>query len=76
MELVSRRIVHFNVTESANYDVDSPFENHTIHNIWNQLVYRTKTKRCSLWRYVQDEDRIAFVFDLPSRNNTCFASMI
>ncbi len=42
----------------------------------NQLDYRNRPKRCSLWRYVQGEDRIAFVLDLPSRGDTCFAGIL
>jgi hypothetical protein len=42
----------------------------------NQVDYTRWPKRCSLWRYVQAEDRIAYIMDLPSRGDTCFAAAI
>jgi diadenosine tetraphosphatase ApaH/serine/threonine PP2A family protein phosphatase len=42
----------------------------------NQLKYSLAPKRCAVWRYVQDEDRIAFLLDLPSRGDTCFPAWI
>ena len=45
-------------------------------SIRNALGYIVTAKRCSLWRYDRLENRLAFVLDLPSRGDTCFASMI
>jgi hypothetical protein len=42
----------------------------------DQAHYIWTGKRCSLWRWVQGEERIAFVLDLPSRGDTCFASAL
>ncbi len=42
----------------------------------NQIEYSSAPKRCSLWRFVQGEDRVAFILDLPSRGDTCFPAMI
>jgi hypothetical protein len=70
--LLARR----NVTETGRYDLALPFESRTLHTIHNQLSYMWSGKRCSLWRWVPGEDRMAFVVDLPSRGDTCFASAI
>ncbi|HVZ88899.1 MAG TPA: hypothetical protein VHG72_18155 [Polyangia bacterium] len=42
----------------------------------NQLAYITEAKRCSLWRYDPDGGKVGFVLDLPSRGDTCFASVL
>ena len=42
----------------------------------NQLAYITEAKRCSLWRYDPDSGKVGFVLDLPSRGDTCFASVL
>jgi hypothetical protein len=68
--VVARR----NVTSSGAYDVASgpPL----LRTIQNELSYITTAKRCSLWRFIRGEDRLAFVLDLPSRGDTCFPSVI
>jgi|JI10StandDraft_1071094.scaffolds.fasta_scaffold14840_2 hypothetical protein len=40
------------------------------------LRYVAAPKRCSLWRIVQDELRVAYITDLPSNGDTCFPSVI
>jgi hypothetical protein len=42
----------------------------------NQLAYITEAKRCALWRYDQATGKVGFVLDLPSRGDTCFASVV
>jgi len=42
----------------------------------NQLAYITQAKRCALWRYDTATDSVGFVLDLPSRGDTCFASVL
>jgi hypothetical protein len=42
----------------------------------NQLAYITQAKRCSLWRYDRATGKVGFVLDLPSRGDTCFASVL
>jgi hypothetical protein len=42
----------------------------------NQLAYITQAKRCSLWRYDATTGNVGFVLDLPSRGDTCFASVL
>jgi hypothetical protein len=44
--------------------------------VFLQEKYACARKRCALWRYVQGEDRIAYVTDLPSRGDTCFPSVL
>ncbi|MFO0557312.1 MAG: hypothetical protein U0269_04785 [Polyangiales bacterium] len=69
--LVGRR----NLSPTGNYDLMRPGDL-TRRAIDNQVDYTRWPKRCSLWRYVQSEDRIAYVMDLPSRGDTCFAAII
>jgi hypothetical protein len=69
--LIARR----HLTETGHYDVgdsDDPL----YHTVQNQLAYIGVPKRCSLWRWVQSEDRIAYVLDLPSRGDTCFPAWL
>lgn len=69
--LVGRR----NVTQTGHYDLGG--SGTLVRRLLeNQLAYSTAPKRCSIWRFVQGERRIAFVTDLPSRGDTCFAAMI
>lgn len=70
--LIGRR----NVTVTGNYDLGTREANMQSAILGFQLDYRRHTKRCSLWRYVQGEERIAYILDLPSRGDTCFASRI
>jgi hypothetical protein len=42
----------------------------------NQLAYITQAKRCALWRYDRETGKVGFVLDLPSRGDTCFASVV
>jgi hypothetical protein len=66
--LVGRR----NVTETGNYDVMSERGDRLAMTFENQFQYVTAPKRCSLWRWVQGENRIAYILDLPSAGDTCF----
>lgn len=69
--LIGRR----QVTESGHYDRGSWLPGR-FGILWNELHYIWTGKRCSVWRYVQSEDRIAFLLDLPSRGDTCFAAVV
>jgi hypothetical protein len=42
----------------------------------NQLAYITQPKRCALWHYDSATGKVGFVLDLPSRGDTCFASVV
>ncbi len=70
--LVGRR----NVSASGNYDIGTRDSTNASSTLAMQIDYRKHPKRCALWRYVQNEDRIAYVLDLPSKGDTCFASAI
>jgi len=63
-----------NVTVSGEYDVHRGPR--LIRAIRNALAYLVTGKRCALWRIDRAENRLAFVLDLPSRGDTCFASML
>ncbi len=70
--LIARR----HVTADGRYDLGQRWLNRTAQSVQYQLAYRNAPKRCALWRYVQGEDRIAWVLDLPSRGDTCFAGVL
>ncbi|MEM9194785.1 MAG: hypothetical protein AAGF12_36745 [Myxococcota bacterium] len=65
--LVGRR----NVTETGAFDIQTEGELR-VQSVVANLEYVRERKRCSLWRYVQGEDRFAYLLDLPSRGDTCF----
>lgn len=65
-----------NLSASGNYDLGTRDDSIGGNAILFQLDYRRHKKRCALWRYVRGEDRIAYVLDLPSRGDTCFASTL
>ena len=70
--LVGRR----NLTKSGVYDLGQsklPYKNQLMAN---QLDYWKSPKRCSLWRVDPDGLTVSFIDDLPSRGDTCFASVI
>ncbi len=63
-----------NLSGDGRYDVSSRAG--SWRTIENELAYITTAKRCSVWRWVKSEDRLAFVLDLPSRGDTCFPSRL
>lgn len=70
--LIGRR----NLTETDNYDLMDPAHSELLTAINYETDYSAKPKRCSLWRFVQAEERIAYMMDLPSNGDTCFAALI
>lgn len=71
--LLARR----NLTKSGVFDQPTRlFNRGPLRRAVNQLEYIVERKRCSLWRYLEKERRFAFEIDLPSRGDTCFASVI
>lgn len=70
--LIGRR----NVTETGRYDLGTPGATPTITTVRYQVDYSNSPKRCAVWRWVRDEDRIAYITDLPSRGDTCFPARI
>jgi hypothetical protein len=70
--LVGRR----NVTETGNYDLGGDDRTHAQRSFNNQTTYWLEPKRCSLWRVDPESLTVHFETDLPSRGDTCFASVI
>ncbi len=70
--LIARR----NVSETGFYDLGRTTGTMTARTIRYQTNYIGKAKRCALWRYVQGEQRIAYLMDLPSRGDTCFPAIL
>jgi hypothetical protein len=70
--LVGRR----NVTESGAYDLGlddlPPAEQAQKY----QIDYWSHPKRCALWRVDPDALTVEWVLDLPSKGDTCFASVV
>ncbi len=64
-----------NLTPSGDYDV-STSSIALLRTIQNQLSYITAAKRCSLFRFDREKNRLGFVLDLPSRGDTCFPSAL
>ena len=63
-----------NLANEGRYDLG--LGNGFVRMVRNQLAYITQAKRCSLWRYDQTTGTVGFVLDLPSRGDTCFASVL
>ena len=70
--IVGRR----NVTPTGHYDVDRPDVPVLGRAVLAQAEYTAEPKRCSLWRVDEATGLVVFVLDLPSRGDTCFASII
>jgi hypothetical protein len=68
--LVARRTAN----DDGAYDRHFGFG--VLRSIINQLDYISTAKRCSLFHYIKAERRIAFMLDLPSRGDTCFAAAL
>ena len=70
--LIARR----NVTDSGAYDLEmrdlDPRDQTTAYSI----DYWQHPKRCSLWEIDAESLRVSWVLDLPSKGDTCFASML
>lgn len=70
--LIGRR----HVTPSGRYAHTLPLGLRLLESLGNQLTYILRRKRCSLW-YVEPKTlNVHHVDDLPSRGDTCFASML
>lgn len=70
--LIGRR----NLTDEGVFDLGFAGLSRGAQAVRYETEYSRLPKRCALWRYVQPEDRIAFVMDLPSRGDTCFAGVL
>ncbi len=70
--LIARR----NMTGTGNYDLemnDLSFEEQALQY---EAAYWGEPKRCSLWQVFPEELVVLHTLDLPSRGDTCFASII
>jgi len=70
--LVARR----NVTDTGNYDLQKDELEPTEQYYDYQLNYWNAPKRCALWRVDPEALEVSWVLDLPSRGDTCFASVL
>jgi len=70
--LIGRR----NLTDTGNYDLDrddlAPIDQTGVY----EVEYSFQKKRCSLWRVDPETLTVSFELDLPSRGDTCFASIL
>lgn len=66
-----------NVSPTGNYDLEDNRDRPLVERWFkDQVDYKGWPKRCSVWRWVQGENRVAYVMDLPSRGDTCFPGAI
>ena len=75
--LIARR----NVTDDGHYDlgVNDPSLrelDHADQTLHYNIAYWQEPKRCSLWEVDPDALEVRFVEDLPSKGDTCFASVL
>jgi len=70
--LVARR----NVTETGAFDLGREDLDYATRYGLYQTDYWGKPKRCALWEIDPDALTARFVLDLPSRGDTCFASVV
>lgn len=70
--LIGRR----NVTETGNYDLGYRDLSAQEQTIQYQAAYWGTPKRCALWEVQPEARRVDFILDLPSKGDTCFASIL
>jgi hypothetical protein len=70
--LVGRR----HLTKSGNFDQGNRKLGYKNELLKYQLDYWQKPKRCSIWRVDPETLKVTFLDDLPSRGDTCFASVV
>lgn len=70
--LIGRR----NVTETGAYDLEQRDLDANSQALAYQAAYWGQPKRCSLWEVDPATLTVDFVLDLPSRGDTCFASVV
>ena len=68
--LVARR----NLSDNGFYDVAEE-GTHFERYLKNQLEYWNKPKRCSVWLVKKEDLTVEFLYDLPSKGDTCFPSI-
>jgi hypothetical protein len=70
--LIARR----NLTETGNYDLEMNDLSFEEQSLQYQVAYWNEPKRCSLWQVFPDDLVVLHTLDLPSRGDTCFASIL
>jgi len=70
--LVGRR----NISRTGNFDLGKEGMDRKSKSMSYQLDYWKRPKRCSIWLVDPDELKVHFLDDLPSKGDTCFASVI
>ena len=70
--LVGRR----NLTEDGHYDLGMDELSPSEQTLQYELDYWQHPKRCALWEVDPDTLTVSFVLDLPSKGDTCFASVV
>ena len=70
--LIGRR----HLTETGAYDLERRDLDHSSQTLQYQAAYWNVPKRCSLWEVDPDALSVELVLDLPSRGDTCFASIL
>ena len=70
--LIGRR----NVTDDGHFDLDEDSLSHEEKFLNYSVAYWQEPKRCSLWEVLPGSLEVEWVLDLPSRGDTCFASIL
>ena len=70
--LIGRR----NLTDTGAYDLEMRDLDHSAQSLAYQAAYWNEPKRCSLWEVDARALTVSHVLDLPSRGDTCFASIL
>ncbi|MCA9521840.1 MAG: hypothetical protein KC609_12740 [Myxococcales bacterium] len=70
--LIARR----NISATGNYDLGRDELEYSQKLLQYQVDYWTRPKRCSLWRVDVESQHVDWIFDLPSRGDTCFPSIL
>lgn len=73
--LIGRRTLNPDGT-TANYDLGAATGSRSDHYTQYQLANWTKRKRCALWKVDPASLQVTWQLDLPSRGDTCFASLV
>lgn len=70
--LIGRR----NVTDTGHYDLEQRDLDLSAQSLAYQAAYWNAPKRCSLWEVDAVSLAVTWVLDLPSKGDTCFASVL
>lgn len=70
--LIGRR----NVTEDGNFELRPGEPWSPTEALRNLALYSAQPKRCALWQVDRHSLTVRFIVDLPSRGDTCFASVL